>query len=261
MESCNLCKQTLSNVVGESVMCSGLCKSVICRSCAGISKAGVKLVTEISSIHFFCNLCDNFSIKSVADALTEVKSSLIKLSDSVAVGFMGIHSRTAVGAPATPLAVPINMGAGASSALKRRRVDRSANPLILSQPNMVIGSCETLNLNLQTVEQRRCVVASLWHPSTKADDLAKHLRQTLELPENDTSLRCTLLIPAGRKIEELDYISFKIGIPSSRFQSLLSPTIWPIGVSVREFVHKPRTRPFGQLPMSTNMTPEPTTDA
>lgn len=62
----------------------------------------------------------------------------------------------------------------------------------------------------------------------------------LKLSDDDNSLRCSFLIPAGRKVEDLDYLSFKIGVPESMFSMLLRPELWPKGVRIRAFV--PRTR-------------------
>lgn len=238
--SCGQCSVTLSAVVCESITCVGPCKLPICRSCSGLTRSAVKVALDCVNLHFYCDKCNPYSIKEVSDALKEVKESIGKLNE-VLSNATKLNSGTVM----SPMFPPIHFESGSTSALKRRRVDNSSSTQRSASPNrgIIVGSCTTATL--QTVESRKCVVASMLHPTTKIDDLTKYLSKALNLPDGDSSLRCSLLLPAGRDIKDLDFISFKIGMPESKFSLLLSPEIWPRGVKVRPFIPKFGSRPVG----------------
>lgn len=244
MSTCGTCKLVLSSVSGESIVCVGPCKSQICRSCSGLTKAAVKVVSDCLNVHFYCEKCNPYSIKEVSDELKEIKSSIDKLNEAVA-SVCKPSSNSLI----SPMIASNHLEPSPMSSLKRRRVDNTwpterTTPLPPRQ-DVIIGSCQTAAL--QTVEGRKCVVASMLHPTTKPEDLAAYLKKALVLNADDTSIRCSLLIPAGRDIGNLDFVSFKIGIPESKYSLLLAPNIWPNGVKVRPFVPKIGNRTLGKF--------------
>lgn len=245
--ACSVCNEAISSVIGETILCSGPCKSNLCRSCSGLTKAAVKIICEYDSCHFYCKVCNRYSIKDISDSLTDLKATICNLNVNMAASL----AKTNAMLPVSPLILPGYLETVPSSSLKRRRVDKSvdrgnSNSMAeVVKQSLIVGSRETSSF--QTVEGRKCVVTSLWHPSTSIDDLTKYLKDGLGLPLEDKSLRCTPLIPAGRNVVDLDYLSFKIGVSESKFDALLSADLWPRGVTVREFVHRPGNRNFGRL--------------
>lgn len=233
--TCKQCSIPISTVIGESIACDGPCKAVICRSCTGMTKAAVKAVSEYINLTYHCNSCFCFSIKEVAQSLNDVKASLVKISESVLANAANIANI----APALPLHAHIISGQVPSPGLKRRRVesvDSFPTPKLVE--NVIVGSDE--NSDLFAVEQRKQIVASLFHTSIKPEELCVHIKKHLNLSDEDSSIRCSLLLPAGRKIEELDFVSFKVVFPESMYSRILDPVLWPKGIRVRDFVHKIR---------------------
>lgn len=133
--------------------------------------------------------------------------------------------------------------------LKRRRVEddvavdsvasRTPQQTTAKVAPVVVGSADE-NSDLLVVEPRKLLVASLFHPSTESDNLAAFLKGKLNLPCESIVVRVHKLVPVGKDLTTLDYVSFKVDVPGNLFDVLLSPSMWPKGVRVREFEHRPR---------------------
>lgn len=128
--------------------------------------------------------------------------------------------------------------------LSGRRVNDSDVSVVAEKPTKpqsacVIGSGDS-NEVLQVVEPRKLHVASMLHPSTETNQLATFLKVKLDIPLDSSDVRVHKLVPAGTDLSTLDYVSFKIGISGHRFEELMSPSLWPKGVRVREFEYRSR---------------------
>lgn len=111
---------------------------------------------------------------------------------------------------------------------------------------MVIGSSDAHGLRV--VEAKHEIVASLLHPTTESSMLLEYVKSKLDLTEDSNDIRITKLVPAGKDIKLLDFISFKLSVPASLAEKLMSPDMWPTGVRVRPFENRPRrSRPIGNF--------------
>lgn len=247
MVDCKFCSESISNVSGESIVCNGVCKLLMCRRCSGLTKVAIKNVSEFPNMKFYCNGCMAFSCTEFSSSLEGVKASIMNLSETVSESTKNIVSL--ITRPSNCNPVSIVVPEISSPAVKGMRVDDlQGTPMSSQRNNCVVGSVE--DSVIRTIEQRKLVIASLFHPSTKEDELCKYIRNGLHLDESDKSIRCNLLLPAGRKLEELDFVSFKVSVPESMYLSLFEPSLWPKGVKVREFMHRNKTltkRNFGHF--------------
>lgn len=249
MSLCSKCEESLPSVIGEFTLCRGPCNAKLCRSCTGLTKSVLKCVAECDNLQYYCENCKSLSIKSITDALAVVNTSINKLSDRF------VNNSTLSVTPSSPF--PLSSGSlnvPNTSGLKRRRVEnvggavtRSSSSSKIPAGNLLVGSGDD-DSELKSVEAKKVVVASMIHPTTTEDVLLNHLVKALSLNDaTKSSIRCSLMLPRGRKIEELDYISFKISVTDSIYNDLLSPTVWPKGVTLREYVPGRNSRTIGSF--------------
>lgn len=256
--SCIVCAEAVTPhpVTTDFVVCSGPCKRYTHQKCSGVPKTVINIMNTGQSLRYFCAPCRNAEASQDA-MLLDMKASIEKLTTTVdmlvqqsvvdkevSTNAAGKRRRVDDGQP--PTAWP-SIGSVASP----RRVP-NLQPRPPPKRELLIGSSESDTV--QTVASRKSVVASMLHPMTEPPQLEAFLRTKLALAKDSPDIRCTLLIPAGRKREELSFIAMRVSATEAAFAKLLEPTTWPMGVSVREFVTKPRTdRPLGtmlpQLPL------------
>jgi hypothetical protein len=84
------------------------------------------------------------------------------------------------------------------------------------------------------VEERRCIVISHIDPTTTADDIMQFIQNKTEIED----ARCTLLLPKGRELLELDFVSFKVSVKESCYTTLMNPEVWPARVLIRDYIVK-----------------------
>lgn len=250
MANCMKCTDAIT-AIPDAVKCAfSSCGNIYHMKCVGLSRSIFNTISNSNNIKFICDNCLNYlivptcgaaaaapSVTSLAEELADIKSSIKEIS-SVLVN------------AATPWpALSDKMGEKS----KRSRLDMVMDELPVSpaptrtMADVIVGSGDVGGL--RTVEPRKFILASMLDPSTTPEELVVFLNEKLSLPKASTITRVTRLVPAGVDVNTLDYISFKISIPSSHYDLLMSANMWPKGVTVREFEQRPRkARSVGFLP-------------
>jgi hypothetical protein len=93
------------------------------------------------------------------------------------------------------------------------------------------------NGEISVVEEKRYFVVSRIDPSTTTDDIARFIKN-----KTGIDVRCQLLVPRGREVSELEFVSFKVGVCEADYLLLMKPEIWPAKVLVRDFIEKTRRK-------------------
>lgn len=244
MPNCKKCNEDIT-AVPDSVNCAyPSCNNSFHMKCVGLSRTLLNFITNSPNVHFTCDDCTNgvFVLArkqtptvpdSMATDLADIKKSLEILSSTMS----------------TASSWPIQDKLGSKSKRSRYELDTDGNttpiPLVKSKlattaadKEVVVGSADANGL--QIVEQRKLIVASMLHPSTEPEMLMEFLTTKLELPTNSSSIRVSKLLPAGVDPNTLDFISFKISVPTSMYEPIMKTAIWPKGVTVREFQNRPK---------------------
>jgi hypothetical protein len=91
---------------------------------------------------------------------------------------------------------------------------------------------------ISAAAERKIFVISRVHPSTSPDSIAEFIKQNTGIED----VRCQLMLPKGRTVAELDYVSFKISATELDYNELMKPEIWPAKVLVRDFVRYNRRK-------------------
>jgi hypothetical protein len=89
--------------------------------------------------------------------------------------------------------------------------------------------------------ERKDFVISRVHPSTTPDGIVDFIKQNTGVVD----VRCQLMLPRGRTVADLDYVSFKISATEADYDELMKPEVWPTKVLVRDFVRNNRRQGAG----------------
>jgi hypothetical protein len=97
--------------------------------------------------------------------------------------------------------------------------------------NFFVGTSNDALDGIAAVEEMRFLVLSRIHPDTTSDKIANCIRRKTGI----TNIRCHLIIPRGKTVNELEYVSFKVGVEAANCPMLMVPDLWPANVLVRDF--------------------------
>lgn len=89
----------------------------------------------------------------------------------------------------------------------------------------------------QRVKHRFLYVSEL-HPATTAVQMNEYVSSKLNVPSSDVISQ--ILIKKDKNLEELEFVSFKIGIKENVIEYALENDFWPTGVVVRDFQQQHR---------------------
>lgn len=265
MSNCKECSEIIS-AVPDSIRCEGLCGSSFHLKCVNITRSVLKVILENPNLYFMCIDCKHVSIPSIADHLSEIKSSISKLSDAMSmqskktaelnttagklsdVVAANTISTNKLAVAATPTNLRPRSNDSAAISSKKRRLDLNDLSDIRSSPmpirKSVIGSCVINDADeVKAVEPRTAILVTQLHPTTTADSIINYVNKKLNLVAGSSVIRGNILLPKNRTIEELDFIGCKLSVPQSMYPALMSAAIWPKGVTVRDFVFFPRKTP------------------
>lgn len=253
---CIVCSEIVAvTSISDFIQCIGPCKLFTHQKCSGIPKSSVKLFNELPNVHYYCTVC-NVTVKEFRESLADIRASIDKLSDRVEN-----HTTVAAASSSFPtLLESVEMPRNN----KRRRTDvpiatersipnTAASPRVPPRRNLCVGS--TVCDSLKSVEQRKSIVATMFHPSTQSTELAKFIAGKLNLDADSPTIRCSLLLPKDKTVADLNWVSFRVSVPESSFEALQDAALWPKGVMVREFVYRPRR--FASQPTVAHLHPAP----
>lgn len=80
-----------------------------------------------------------------------------------------------------------------------------------------------------------CIYLSPFIPSTSIENIMDHLRVKASTRIIINKIKCTKLVNDKKK-KKLSFVSFKLVIPSEFKNRLMNASIWPIGVTAKEFI-------------------------
>lgn len=83
------------------------------------------------------------------------------------------------------------------------------------------------------------VVVSNIAKNISTDYIAEYLADELKLSKDN--IRVTPLAPAGKNMDDLTYLQYRVSTPASSYPQLKSSGTWPKGVRVRDFIINKRT--------------------
>lgn len=225
--------------------------------CSGVTRAMQSYLTSNrKNLFWMCDGCaelfENSHFRAISDRADEISpfSSLTSAITDLRTEIKQLHSK------------PINNSAPTASfswptldqrrGTKRPRVNESASESChvgskKPQENVVsVPICKTED------DQRFWLYLSKICPDVTVEAVCAMTKANLNI-DNDPSV--VKLVPKGRTIDSLSFVSFKIGLDPSLKQKALDPETWPEGLLFREFEDYGSSK-FRQ-PMRTNLQATP----
>lgn len=245
---CSSCTEDIeSSETNLMVTCFACEKHFHGFSCIGLSKPQLKTIKEVRGVLWNCEHCsvstftkfvchklseisekvpvvnDQDAILSRLDLLTSEMDKLKKNVDSLSTSDLDIpggkRSRTGQPRPLTP----------------RFPGSRFEWPKAsTSNDTQAITGTNVDSTSLKAVEIPSFFHVSRFNPTTTEEELKSWISKKLEITD-DQSIKCWRLIPKGRELSNLEFISFKIGVLKELEVKIMDPSIWPTNITVRPF--------------------------
>lgn len=265
---CKTCAEEILN--SDFVKCHGHCADAFHSKCVALSKTLLNALGSNPNIRWYCHNCNESS--SIANSLTEMKESFGQMSGSLSqdLGVLirsmseltncftksisssqakprecqstdvvnrALHAKSMVSFPST-----------AVRAVKRRRGQSSQpNPAKIHCNDDRLSSLKATTAARIESSDKRCIVVSNIAPDTDVHVLTKFLCSKLMATVDQ--VKVASIVPQSIKRDDLKFNQFKVSIPTEMYDTAMSPSIWPYGVKLRDFVFKQykdkpsRTRP------------------
>lgn len=84
-------------------------------------------------------------------------------------------------------------------------------------------------------ENSRCIYVTPFKPTTESSEIMSHLKSFGFIREFADKINCVKLISDKVNPNKLSFVSFKIFVPDEHFNVVSDQSIWPQGISVKEF--------------------------
>lgn len=123
-----------------------------------------------------------------------------------------------------------------------------ASTSTVASSSVVKGTSSEIT-TLKVVETPLLYHVSRFSTETSEEELQSWISDKLNV-SSDQLVKCTKLVPRGRDLSSLEFVSFKLSAPKALDEKIMDPSIWPNNITVRPFEQRaflPRSYP--SLPM------------
>ena len=173
---------------------------------------------------------------SVSSSLIDLPAQVHQLSNVVEALSNKIDNITCT--PSQPVWPTSNTPVWPKRNMKRRRIDDKPDSQATSE-------CGTNNVDLSDLSVPTVVqnVRKFWlylsglNPLITDADVQKIVSRCLSIPESMDVIR---LVPKGKDITGLSFVSYKIGLSPEMENKALDASTWPTGLLFRQFVDQPK---------------------
>lgn len=258
---CNICSETIeASELAQTVTCFVCEKSFHGFGCIGLSKPHLKFIKDIKGILWSCEHCCITTFqKFVCNKLTEISSndSSVKSQDVIlsridAMSLELLNLKKNVDAlNVSEDCIPI----GAKRFRSGKPSTPSNNVTSFTWPKSSTSSTPAvIGTNLESTTLKVIEAPMYFHVSRFSTDTSEtELESWISSKLNVTPeqyVKCTKLVPKGRELDTLEFISFKVAIPSGLEKQVMDASIWPSNITVRPFEQRgflPRAYSLNQM--------------
>lgn len=226
---CCYCELDTENGSSDSkIRCMGPCNSFVQVECVKLPKETLKAFENCPELHFYCKLCQRYSSVGIRESLDNVSKHINNLSDALKP-LSSLNFNTMIQSfnnrNTEQLLTPN----------KRRLLnDRSIHQTNTERISSISGTKTSNALSTVVIEQRKSLVISHLSNTTTEKLIDDYIKANIgDIVASE--IRCSMLLPTGKKAEELKYISFRISAPEKVFIMLHRSE-----VQLREYIYKPR---------------------
>ncbi|XP_055619581.1 uncharacterized protein LOC129764491 [Toxorhynchites rutilus septentrionalis] len=239
VKNCAKCSNAITGI--DFVICRGYCGAVFhMNACSGVTRALQSyFASNRNNLFWMCDQCAELFENSHFRAITrqaDEQSPLCTLTTAITelrCEIKHLHSKpVAEFSPATSIGWP---------ALEQRRAlkrPRETDYTTRAPENCQIGSKKPME-NVVSVpicnnnaDRKIWLYLSKIRPDVSVEAVSAMVKANLGIEDN---ISVAKLIPKGRELESLTFLSFKIGLDHSTREKALDPSTWPEGLLFREF--------------------------
>lgn len=115
---------------------------------------------------------------------------------------------------------------------------RKSNVHCPSQSSNLDDFVAVNNTQIDTAEKTenlRCIYITPFKPTTDSNEIISHLKSFGFIREIADKINCTKLVSAKVKQNKLSFVSFKLFVPDEYYNLVADNSIWPRGISVKDF--------------------------
>lgn len=238
-KQCNKCSEAITGI--DVVVCRGYCGgSFHMSACSGVTRAMQSyLMSQRKNLFWMCDGCadlfENTHFRTIS-LQTDEKSPLTSLVSAITDLRTEIKQLNAVpNSNTVPTASPRWPAIDERRGIKRPRLHDSN---VRAPESCRMGS-KKIQANVSMVpicknddDQKFWLYLSKICPDVTVEAVCAMTKANLNMESDPTVVK---LVPKGKSIESLSFVSFKIGLDLALKQKALDPETWPEGLLFREF--------------------------
>lgn len=238
---CNNCSHTIDRKSDRFTMCEGKCAKRYHAACVGLSESSICALST-NNVIWMCDDC-LLDFRTTRDALYNISTnSQPTITESIQSDVLELKAKVEE--------ILLALGTTATVTPERERTEKRSKmvhstPVIASSRGALMDGTK---IN-RTDDTNESGVASMIRtdskdmfslfmsniePYTAVNDIDNLVRDCLEIRDS-AKINIRKIIPKGRVLESLEYVSFKISVNSKYKSKALKPCTWPIGIKFREF--------------------------
>lgn len=258
-KQCKKCSTTITGI--DIVICRGYCGGFFhLNDCSGVTRAMLSYMTSSKkNLFWMCDGCAELFTNSHFRAIScqaDEKSPLTSLASAITelrTEIKQLHSQPTP--HALPVASPRWPAADRQRGVKRPRV---VEVNTRASESCRVGSKKPLDnvmpvpICIKQADQLFWLYLSRIRPDVTVDAICEMTKAYLNIENNPTVVK---LVPKGKSIDSLSFVSFKIGLDPSLKSKALDPETWPEGLLFRQFENYGPAK--FHLPAASNVLPAP----
>ena len=258
-KQCNKCSEAITGI--DFVVCRGYCEGVFHMSaCSGVTRAMQSYLTaQRKNLFWMCDGCadlfENAHFRAISSRIDE-KSPLTSLVSAITdlrteIKQLNVQPNNNTASIASPRWPAIDERRG----IKRPRL-YEAN--VRASDSCRVGSKKpqesvaSVPICKNDEDKRFWLNLSKICPDVTVEAVCAMTKANLNIETDPIVVK---LVPKGKALESLSFVSFKIGLDSVLKQKALDPETWPEGLMFREFENYGSAK--FRLPKKTNMLATP----
>lgn len=256
---CDECLLELISKDDSIITCFVCSKNFHGFACLGLSRNHLKTFKEVPGLLWSCEKCrvsplmkisemvfkklENISVKNDQNGQDELLKRFDQLSEEVSNIKKTVES---LGVTDVENPNAKRLRSGLLKPMSPRIPSGTSDwPRIQNKSRLITGT-DTVDSTLKVVEQPIFYHVSRFDPTTTNDELQDYIVQKLAIEKS--KVLCTRLVPKGREEKDLNFITFKVGIPKTFETIFFNAANWPANITVRPF--EQRNSSFLQKPYS-----------
>lgn len=258
-KNCGTCSKAINGI--DVVVCRGYCGGFFhLNECSGVTRAMQSYFTSNrKNLFWMCDNCaelfENSHFRVISNQADE-KSPLNSLASAITelrTEIRQLHAK--------PVAYPSPAESPRWPSFDQRRGTKRPRIIetnVRAQDSCRVGSKKaeenvvSVAICKSEADNRFWLYLSKIRPDVTTEAVCEMTKANLNM-ENDPIV--VKLVPKGKQIESLSFVSFKIGLDPLLKRKALDPETWPEGLLFREFVDYSASKFRSTLNMNTRMTP------